>query len=110
MIPFHEALVFCNIAESARLRSRLTSGTGDAYIVSTTRKGRIKRIKTFPMPPIIPVSVPSLTNPLALYRALIATKQIEPDPSQVRFAVVTRFQNLFGLISNIFFSPNWIHF
>lgn len=39
-----------------------------------------------------PLSIPSsagltITNPLVLYRALLATRQIDPDPAQHRFAI-----------------------
>ena len=42
---------------------------------------------------LMPVTVPSvstgltITNPLVLYRALLATKRIDPDPSQYRLAL-----------------------
>ncbi|POS83263.1 hypothetical protein EPUL_006386 [Erysiphe pulchra] len=40
------------------------------------------------MPATIPTSsVPVLTNPLNLYRSLISTKRIDPDPSQHRLAI-----------------------
>jgi protein AFG1 len=40
------------------------------------------------MPPlIVPSTGLTITNPLILYRALLATKQIDPDPSQHRLAL-----------------------
>ncbi len=39
-----------------------------------------------PMPPTISVSTGvAITNPLIAYRALLATKRIDPDPAQVSF-------------------------
>lgn len=42
------------------------------------------------MPPSIPASINTglaITNPLVLYRALLATKRIDPDPAQHRLAL-----------------------
>ena len=39
------------------------------------------------MPPISPNTGLTITNPLVLYRALIATKRIDPDPAQHRLAL-----------------------
>ncbi|KAI6248232.1 hypothetical protein HI914_03528 [Erysiphe necator] len=40
------------------------------------------------MPAKVPIiSVPVLTNPLNLYRSLVSTKRIDPDPSQHRLAI-----------------------
>jgi peroxisome-assembly ATPase len=42
------------------------------------------------MPPTIPASTSTgltITNPLVLYRALLATKRIDPDPAQHRLAL-----------------------
>ncbi|KAL9128002.1 MAG: hypothetical protein Q9217_003228 [Psora testacea] len=39
------------------------------------------------MPPVSPSTGLAITNPLVLYRALLATKRIEPDPAQHRLAI-----------------------
>ena len=39
------------------------------------------------MPPVIPSTGLAITNPLVLYRSLLATKRIEPDPAQHRLAL-----------------------
>lgn len=39
------------------------------------------------MPPVGPQTGLSITNPLVLYRALLATKRIDPDPAQHRLAL-----------------------
>ena len=39
------------------------------------------------MPPISSSTGLTITNPLVLYRALLATKRIDPDPSQYRLAI-----------------------
>lgn len=39
------------------------------------------------MPPVSPSTGVAITNPLVLYRALLATKKIDPDPSQHRLAI-----------------------
>ena len=39
------------------------------------------------MPPSPPSTSLTITNPLILYRALLATKRIDPDPSQHRLAL-----------------------
>ena len=39
------------------------------------------------MPPVNPSTGLSITNPLVLYRSLLATRQIEPDPAQHRLAL-----------------------
>lgn len=39
------------------------------------------------MPPLSPSTGLTITNPLVLYRALIATKRIDPDPAQHRLAL-----------------------
>lgn len=39
------------------------------------------------MPPAAPSTGLSITNPLILYRALLATKRIDPDPAQHRLAI-----------------------
>ena len=41
----------------------------------------------FSMPSLSTATGLTITNPLVLYRALLATKQIEPDPSQHRLAI-----------------------
>ena len=39
------------------------------------------------MPPTFPSTGLTITNPLVLYRALLATKRIDPDPAQHRLAL-----------------------
>ena len=39
------------------------------------------------MPPLSPSTGLTITNPLVLYRALLATKRIDPDPAQHRLAL-----------------------
>ena len=39
------------------------------------------------MPPVTPQTSLTITNPLVLYRSLLATKRIEPDPAQHRLAL-----------------------
>jgi len=39
------------------------------------------------MPALLPSTGLTITNPLVLYRALVATKRIDPDPSQHRLAI-----------------------
>ena len=39
------------------------------------------------MPPLSPSTGLTITNPLVLYRALLATKRIDPDPAQHRLAI-----------------------
>lgn len=53
-----------------------------------TREDGISQPNTFPsMPPISPSTGLTITNPLILYRALLATKRIDPDPAQHRLAL-----------------------
>lgn len=40
-----------------------------------------------PMPPLSSSTGVAITNPLVLYRALLATKRIDPDPAQHRLAI-----------------------
>ena len=42
------------------------------------------------MPPLPPSTGLTITNPLVLYRSLVATKRLEPDPSQHRLAIHLR--------------------
>lgn len=44
-------------------------------------------IYDFLMPPTSPATGLTITNPLVLYRALLATKRIDPDPAQHRLAL-----------------------
>ena len=39
------------------------------------------------MPPLSPSTGVAITNPLVLYRSLVATKRIDPDPAQHRLAI-----------------------
>jgi predicted ATPase len=56
----------------------------------------------FPMPPPLPVSTSlTITNPLVLYRALLSTKTIDPDPAQHRLAL--KLQELYHRLKD--YSP-----
>ena len=55
-----------------------------------------------PMPPPLPVSTGlTITNPLVLYRALLSTKTIDPDPAQHRLAL--KLQELYHRLKD--YSP-----
>lgn len=56
----------------------------------------------FPMPPTLPASTGlTITNPLVLYRALLSTKTIDPDPAQHRLAL--KLQELYHRLKD--YSP-----